>query len=393
MDLGEDPSGKYSLLQGAPRDGYIIIQAIDKTTKKRYSGRFLMRKNLFHTSYFDSIQMEYEILGSVSHPYIQKLIETTYNSHVLAQIVESEELTLLDYYKFDFPLRESLSCNLFYRLVEAVYYLHSNSIVHLDIRPENVFIVDKQFKLGGFLASHFEGEDEIITGTYGTPNFQAPEIFTNPNFDGRKADVWACGIFLLAILTGSLPFGNFNVDSKENPYEQIAKEISTAENIIPLYLSDDVRDILQMMLNKDPLKRATIAQVRDHRWFNQVRVTFQTNPHQEIPPCSQFVPITHNSVPKPMFNKVERVLSTVVSLSTAIVYETIQNYFGEQNITQEPSGSYLIDVRGQQKSILQAEIYETEHNQTGLNLHLVSGSEFRFNEMFSQIVCELSNKI
>ena len=248
MQLGDDPSGKYSLLQGPPRDGYMLVDAIDKKTKKKYSGRYLLRRTLFHSPIYDNLRMEYEILGSISHPYIQKLIETTYDNKVLSLIVESEELTLLDYYRYDFPLMELIASDLFYRLVDAVSYLHSNSMVHLDIRPENVFIIDNNIKLGGFMSSKFEADDEVVSGTYGTPNYQAPEIFTNPNFDGRKADVWACGIFLLSLLTGELPYGADLDPEDPNIEQKIAEEVRTKENIIPSYLSEDVKDLLSMML-------------------------------------------------------------------------------------------------------------------------------------------------
>lgn len=391
MDLGEDPSGKYSLLQGVPRDGYIIIEAIEKATKKRYSGRLLMRKNLFHTYYFDNLQMEFEILGSISHPYIQKLIETTYNSHVLAQIVESEEVSLMDYYKFDFPLPESVACNIFYRLVEAIYYLHSNSIVHLDIRPENVFIVDKQFKLGGFLSSRFESEDEIITGTYGTPNFQAPEIFTNQNFDGRKADVWACGIFLLAITTGKLPYSTNGMKSSESPNEYIRKQVETNENIIPTYLSEDLRDILQMMLNRETLKRATISQVRDHRWLQHMKVSVQNDLMQEIPRNTIGVQITAKNTPSPSFTNLGKVLSTTLPMSPSTIYNFLENFFGQDKITKDENGMLLIEVSGIHKSVFQAEIQENTGNICVLTMSLISGSEYRFNEIFSQIVSDLCN--
>ena len=230
MILGDDPSGKYSLSQIEAREDYMLVEALNKTTKKRYSGRYLSRI-FFHSKIYDNLRMEYEILGSVTHPYIQKLIEATFDFKVLLQIVESEEITLLDYYRYDFPLMEQTACDIFYRLVDAVSYLHQNSIVHLDIRPENVFIVDNNIRLGGFLASKFAAEDKVITGNYGTLNYQAPEIFTNQNFDGRKADVWACGIFLLAILTGKLPYGADLDPNDPNIEHFISSEVRVKDNI------------------------------------------------------------------------------------------------------------------------------------------------------------------
>ena len=390
MQLGDDPSGKYSLFQGPPRDGYMLVDAINKTTKKKYTGRYLLRRTLFHSPIYDNLKMEYEILGSISHPNIQKLIETTYDFKVLSQIVESEEITLLDYYRYDFPLMERTACEIFYRLIDAVSYLHSNSIVHLDIRPENVFINDNNLKLGGFLASRFAADDEVVSGTYGTPNYQAPEIFTNPNFDGRKADVWACGIFLLALLTGELPYGA-NLDPDDPNIEQkIAEEVRTKENIIPSYLSTEAQDLLSMMLQREPSKRATITMIKDHKWVSDIRAKLQADPTRELPHPTPPLETYDEFFPPPPSNATMKQLSSDVSVGKHTAIKYIKNFFGNENVTINPNHNLSIDVNGQKQTYYEAFVKEiTPKKSCTITMLLISGSEYKFNEQFANLINEI----
>lgn len=390
MNLGDDPSGRYTLLQGPAEEGYMLVDAVDKATKKKYTGRYLLRRTLYRSQIFDNIQMEFEILGSISHQHIQKLIETTYDHKVLAQIVESEEISILDYYRYDFPLTEHVAGEIFYRLVDAVSYLHSNSIVHLDIRPENVFVCENRFKLGGFLSSRYAAEDEVITGNYGTLNYQAPEIFSNNNFDGRKADIWACGVFLISILTGKLPFGSDVKSVDKNTVSLIGNEVQFNENYIPSYLSDEVKDILGLMMQRDPSKRAKITTIRDHPWLNNARQHLQTDPTAELPPGSKPLQKTEPFLPPPPSNTAAKEISSTVEETKEKTIYKMKKFFGENCIKNDSMGNFIIDVNGQQKTIIQAKVEETANKKsTTISMILISGSSYKFNELFTSLINEI----
>ena len=69
---------------------------------------------------------------------------------------------------------------LFRELVLGVEYLHYNGILHRDLKPSNLLLDDSgHLKIADFGLSHmFEGTDELLSGTVGTPAFHAPEIIS-----------------------------------------------------------------------------------------------------------------------------------------------------------------------------------------------------------------------
>ena len=84
--------------------------------------------------------------------------------------------------------------------------MHSRSICHRDIKPENIIynaatgtakIIDFGF------ATFCKSKLNVFCGT---PSYMSPEIVSKKEYSGPAADVWACGVLLFALLTGTTPF-------------------------------------------------------------------------------------------------------------------------------------------------------------------------------------------
>lgn len=92
--------------------------------------------------------------------------------------------------------------------------MHNHRIVHRDIKPENVLLGRSGAKLADLGVAHFFEADDadaklgLLGKTEGTPHFLAPEALQTSGaaYSGYAADVWALGVTLYAMLTGSLPF-------------------------------------------------------------------------------------------------------------------------------------------------------------------------------------------
>lgn len=158
------------------------------------------------------------------------------------------------------PDMEERECKeIFCQVVDAVKYLHSNGIVHRDIKDENI-IVDEETgltKLIDFGSSAFlkQGPFDIFVGTI---DYAAPEVLGGNPYSGKPQDVWALGILLYTIMYKENPF--YNVD-----------EIMDADLRIPFVPSENFLDLVKKMLFRDVNKRPNIEEVRNHDWFSDVR--------------------------------------------------------------------------------------------------------------------------
>ena len=104
--------------------------------------------------------------------------------------------------------------------------------------------------------------------------YTAPEILeatdASPAFDPFKLDVWAIGIILFVLLTGMPPW---SVDDGPTPDDARFQRITRGElhvqlDLWQIQLSAPAVEMLQALLRGDPIKRPTVAEVRDFRFIS-----------------------------------------------------------------------------------------------------------------------------
>lgn len=148
----------------------------------------------------------------------------------------------------------------FTQLLEALNYCHMNSVVHRDIKLENV-LLDKDFnvKLADFGLSNLMEDGKFLKTSCGSPDYAAPEVISNTNYCGPPVDVWGCGVLLYALVSAALPFDEPN-------YADLFNCIRNADYTTPFYFSGELKDLVARILNPDPVSRATIKQIFKHPW-------------------------------------------------------------------------------------------------------------------------------
>lgn len=107
------------------------------------------------------------------------------------------------------PLTIPEIMKIFTQVLEAIKHLHTNYLVHLDIKAENISIIEKthQIKIVDF-GFAMQGK-EIISDLdihCGTPCYMAPEFYQRKIYDGRHIDMWAAGVLFHFMITSQFPF-------------------------------------------------------------------------------------------------------------------------------------------------------------------------------------------
>ncbi|CCK72240.1 uncharacterized protein KNAG_0J01590 [Huiozyma naganishii CBS 8797] len=219
------------------------------------------------------IYREINALKQLHHPNIVKLEEVLQNSKYIGIVLEYASGG--EFYKYIQKrrvLKEHVACRLFAQLISGVHYIHSKGLVHRDLKLENL-LLDKHENLiitdFGFVNEYFS-QNELMTTSCGSPCYAAPElvISTQP-YQGRRADLWSCGIILFAMLAGYLPWD----DDKDNPDgEDIAKlyyYITHTALKFPEYITPIPRDLLRRILVADPRRRVTLREIQGHQWLKK----------------------------------------------------------------------------------------------------------------------------
>ncbi|KAI3406161.2 hypothetical protein KGF56_001003 [Candida oxycetoniae] len=203
---------KKSLGQGS----YSIVYECKSRSNGRHCAAKKYRKKLVY-GMESLLQSELEILKSVSksHKHILSLIdyfETKDCFYLLTDLAQGGDL-------YDRivngstcgRLNDSKARNIVSQLVSAVAFLHSNNIVHRDIKTENIFFQaigedDDSILLGDFGLAKVLKPGERLHDISGTLSYMAPEMFDRKAGYSYPIDVWAIGVCLYFMLGGYLPF-------------------------------------------------------------------------------------------------------------------------------------------------------------------------------------------
>jgi serine/threonine-protein kinase 11 len=148
-----------------------------------------------------------------------------------------------------------------------VSYLHSQGIVHQDIKPANILLSsDGGVYLSDFGVGHsFESADMVV----GSPGYQAPEALRDTDWGDVKElnpaaeDVWSLGVTLYQCLFNRLPYEGNNIF-------EIVQKIMHSDLVIPETPDADVGVLLKGMLNVNPLKRMTLEQAVNSPYFEEI---------------------------------------------------------------------------------------------------------------------------
>ena len=233
------------------------------------------------------IQYETELMKRFNHKNITKILEVFHDEEYMLIIMEYiNGENLFSFVKKRRKLSEKLAKFLFRQIILGIEHIHSKNVVHRDIKLENIMIdFNNTIKICDFgIGKVLKSEDELLYDKCGTPMYMAPEIILSNENDGYKGfpvDIWSSGITLYIMLSGTLPF---NLKSKNNKKENISFNGNKRYNNTYLQnqiisvkpreienISEEAKDLLKGILNKNPEKRLTCNQILNHPWLKNAK--------------------------------------------------------------------------------------------------------------------------
>ncbi|KAK0084093.1 hypothetical protein PV326_006419 [Microctonus aethiopoides] len=232
---------------------------------------------------FSKILNEVNILKALNNPFIIKMeevVNTSNDLYIILELMEGGDLydrinsKLID----GTTLTENQVKFIFYQLVRAVNYLHTNGITHRDLKPENILLAsDSDYplvKITDFGMSKFVDAQTMMKTYCGTPSYVAPEIVRTGGHGAytNLVDVWSLGVILYVSLTGHSPFQL--KDSTISLPQQILKGLYNFPTKLFGHISRPAISLIKDMMTVNPTERKSIRQVMYHSWLLDRHIKF-----------------------------------------------------------------------------------------------------------------------
>eukprot|EP00096_Caligus_rogercresseyi_P008942 TRINITY_DN2936_c0_g1_i1.p1 TRINITY_DN2936_c0_g1~~TRINITY_DN2936_c0_g1_i1.p1 ORF type:complete len:565 (+),score=124.86 TRINITY_DN2936_c0_g1_i1:313-2007(+) len=231
-------------------------------TGHKVAVKILNRQKIKNLDVVGKIRREIQNLKLFRHPHIIKLyqvISTPTDIFMVMEHVAGGEL--FDYIVKHGKLKENEARRFFQQIISGVEYCHRHNVVHRDLKPENLLLDGSlNVKIADFGLSNMMMDGEFLRTSCGSPNYAAPEVISGKLYAGPEVDIWSCGVILYALLCGTLPFDDEHVPA-------LFRKIKSGVFPIPDYLNKKAVSLLCHMLQTDPMKRATVDEIRKHDWF------------------------------------------------------------------------------------------------------------------------------
>ncbi|XP_071217210.1 serine/threonine-protein kinase STK11-like isoform X1 [Salvelinus alpinus] len=249
-----------------------VKEMLDSDTLCRRAVKILKKKKLRRIPNGEAnVKKEIQLLRRLQNKNVIHLVDVLYNEEkqkmymVMEYCVCGMQEMLDSVPEKRFPVFQAHGY--FLQLLDGLEYLHSQGIVHKDIKPGNLLLnTDGTLKisdLGVAEALHPFAKDDTCRTSQGSPAFQPPEIANGlDTFSGFKVDIWSAGVTLYNITTSLYPFEGDNI-------YKLFENIGKGDYSVPEECGPSLSDLLQGMLEYDPVKRFSIQHIRQHSWVRK----------------------------------------------------------------------------------------------------------------------------
>jgi len=271
--LGKVFDGRYRLEAQLGRGGMgVVYRAVQIAMGKVVAVKVLRGELATHREAARRFHREAKAASLLSHPHTVRVFD-------FGQTRERELFMVMEYLEgrtLGSVLGElrrlpvDRAAAIIGEVAEALLEAHGKGLVHRDLKPDNVILLDLpghpdfvkvlDFGIAKLLTDSGQGSDVTRTGAVvGTPSYMAPEQIQGSRAISPAQDIYALGVVLYEALAGVPPFRG------DTPLEVVLAHVNQPAPELPddVDAPGDVRALLRAMLAKDPVERPAAREVFD----------------------------------------------------------------------------------------------------------------------------------
>ncbi|CAD6342599.1 unnamed protein product [Miscanthus lutarioriparius] len=228
-----------------------------KYTRQTVAMKFILKHGKTDKD-IHNLRQEIEILRKLKHENIIEMIDAFETPQEFCVVTEFAQGELFEVLEDDKCLPEEQVQAIAKQLVKALYYLHSNRIIHRDMKPQNILIGKGSIvKLCDFgFARAMSANTVVLRSIKGTPLYMAPELVREQPYN-HTADLWSLGVILYELFVGQPPFYT-------NSVYALIRHIVKDPVKYPDNMSANFKSFLKGLLNKVPQSRLTWPALLEH---------------------------------------------------------------------------------------------------------------------------------
>ena len=241
----------------------VVHEGFDPVIERRVAIKTL-RLELFEPSQIADVRSRFkreaQAAGQLAHPHIVTVHdygEVEGTPFIVMEFLAGNELSKILSRGARLPLSEVV--RLVTQLLGALAYAHEHKVVHRDIKPGNIFVLDDgSLKVVDFGIAHVEASNLTDTGALlGTPAYMSPEQFLALPIDERS-DIFSTGVILYELLTGDKPF------------------------------TGSVTTVMQKVLHHEPIEPSLLNPMLSAAWNTVVKRAIAKKPEARFQSARQF---------------------------------------------------------------------------------------------------------